>query len=82
VDPLPREFLAASQRLRRRIDPEGTLDIASKSAISRLRELLAEVKPLRVNFAALAIETSTAIRRSWPWRRSCTISTPMRRSAC
>ncbi len=49
--------------LRRRIDPEGTLDIASKSAISRLRELLAEVKPLRVNFAALAIETSTAIRQ-------------------
>jgi phosphoenolpyruvate carboxylase len=49
--------------LRRRIDPEGTLDIASKSAISRLRELLAEVKPLRVNFAALAIETSTAMRQ-------------------
>jgi len=49
--------------LRRRIDPEGTLDIASKSAISRLRELLADVKPLRVNFAALAIETSTAMRQ-------------------
>lgn len=49
--------------LRRRIDPDGTLDIASKSALSRLRELLADVKPLRVNFAALAIETSTAIRQ-------------------
>ncbi|WP_421837852.1 phosphoenolpyruvate carboxylase [Novosphingobium sp.] len=49
--------------LRRRIDPEGTLDLASKSALSKLRELLAEVKPLRANFAALAIETSTAMRQ-------------------
>ncbi|WP_295525105.1 phosphoenolpyruvate carboxylase [Novosphingobium sp. Chol11] len=49
--------------LRRRIDPEGTLDLASKGAISRLRELLADVQPLRVNFAALAIETSTAMRQ-------------------
>ena len=49
--------------LRRRIDPEGTLDLGSKSALSRLRELLAEVKPLRVNFGALAIETSTAMRQ-------------------
>ncbi|MDE2563680.1 MAG: phosphoenolpyruvate carboxylase [Sphingomonadales bacterium] len=49
--------------LRRRIDPEGTLDLASKSALSRLRELLAEVTPLRVNFAALALETSTAMRQ-------------------
>ncbi|WP_225206920.1 phosphoenolpyruvate carboxylase [Novosphingobium huizhouense] len=49
--------------LRRRIDPDATLDLSSKSAISRLRELLAEVRPLRVNFAALAIETSTAMRQ-------------------
>lgn len=49
--------------LRRRIDPEGTLDLGSKGALSRLRELLAEVQPLRVNFAALAIETSTAMRQ-------------------
>lgn len=49
--------------LRRRIDPDGTLDLASKSALSKLRELLAEVKPLRANFAALAIETSTAMRQ-------------------
>ena len=49
--------------LRRRIDPEGTLDLASKSALSKLRELLADVKPLRANFAALAIETSTAMRQ-------------------
>ena len=49
--------------LRRRIDPEGTLDLASKGALSKLRELLADVKPLRANFAALAIETSTAMRQ-------------------
>ena len=49
--------------LRRRIDPDGTLDLSSKGAISRLRELLAEATPLRVNFAALAIETSTAMRQ-------------------
>lgn len=49
--------------LRRRIDPEGTLDLASQGAAARLSELLAEVKPLRVNFAALAIETSTAMRQ-------------------
>lgn len=49
--------------LRRRIDPDGTLDLGSKSALSKLREILAEVKPLRVNFGALAIETSTAMRQ-------------------
>ena len=49
--------------LRRRIDPDGTLDLGSKGALSRLRELLAEVQPLRANFAALAIETSTALRQ-------------------
>ena len=49
--------------LRRRIDPEGTLDLGSKGALSRLRESLAAVKPLRINFAALATETSTAMRQ-------------------
>ena len=49
--------------LRRRIDPDNTLDLASKGAISRLREVLAEAQPLRVNFAALALETSTAMRQ-------------------
>lgn len=49
--------------LRRRIDPDAAMDLGSKSALSRLRELLAEVEPLRVNFAALAIETSTAMRQ-------------------
>ncbi|MFO1255544.1 MAG: phosphoenolpyruvate carboxylase [Sphingomonadaceae bacterium] len=49
--------------IRRRIDPEGTLDLASQAALVRMRELLAEAKPLRSNFAALAIENSTAVRQ-------------------
>jgi phosphoenolpyruvate carboxylase len=48
--------------IRRRIDPDGTLDLASQAALRKMRELLAEVKPLRSNFAALAIENSTAVR--------------------
>lgn len=49
--------------IRRRIDPEGKLDLASQAALMRMRELLAEVQPLRANFAALAIENSTAVRQ-------------------
>ena len=49
--------------IRRRIDPDGKLDLASQAALMRMRELLAEAKPLRSNFAALAIENSTAIRQ-------------------
>ncbi|HEY6868352.1 MAG TPA: phosphoenolpyruvate carboxylase [Novosphingobium sp.] len=49
--------------IRRRIDPEGKLDLASQAALVRMRELLAEAKPLRSNFAALAIENSTATRQ-------------------
>ncbi|MEQ1496159.1 MAG: phosphoenolpyruvate carboxylase, partial [Novosphingobium sp.] len=49
--------------IRRRIDPSGKLDLASQAALVRMRELLAEAQPLRSNFAALAIETSTAIRQ-------------------
>ncbi|WP_374410848.1 phosphoenolpyruvate carboxylase [Novosphingobium colocasiae] len=49
--------------IRRRIDPDGTLNLASQAALVRMRELLAEVKPLRSNFAALAIENSTAVRQ-------------------
>ncbi|MBW8783142.1 MAG: phosphoenolpyruvate carboxylase, partial [Novosphingobium sp.] len=49
--------------IRRRIDPEGKLDLASQAALVRMRELLAEARPLRANFAALAIESSTAIRQ-------------------
>ena len=49
--------------IRRRIDPDNTLDLASKGAVAALRDILAEVQPLRSNFAALAIESSTAIRQ-------------------
>lgn len=49
--------------IRRRIDPDGKLDLASQAALVRMREMLAEAKPLRTNFAALAIENSTAIRQ-------------------
>ena len=49
--------------IRQRIDPDGQLDLGSRGALVRLRELLAEVEPLRTNFAALAIESSTAIRQ-------------------
>ena len=49
--------------IRRRIDPDNTLDLASQGAIAALRDILAKVKPLRSNFAALAIESSTAIRQ-------------------
>jgi len=49
--------------IRRRIDPDNTLDLSSKGAMATLRDLLAKVKPLRSNFAALAIESSTAIRQ-------------------
>ncbi|MEO6093100.1 MAG: phosphoenolpyruvate carboxylase [Novosphingobium sp.] len=49
--------------IRRRIDPDGKLGLASQAALMKMRELLAEVKPLRSNFAALAIENSTAVRQ-------------------
>jgi len=48
--------------IRRRIDPDGTLDLASQAALMKMRELLAGAKVLRTNFAALAIENSTAVR--------------------
>ncbi|WP_271439267.1 phosphoenolpyruvate carboxylase [Pontixanthobacter luteolus] len=49
--------------IRRRIDPDNTLDLSSKGAMATLRDLLKKVEPLRSNFAALAIESSTAIRQ-------------------
>jgi phosphoenolpyruvate carboxylase len=49
--------------IRRRIDPDQKLDLASRSALLRLRSLLADVKPLRSNFAALSIEDTTALRQ-------------------
>jgi phosphoenolpyruvate carboxylase len=49
--------------IRRRIDPDNTLDLGSGTALKRMRALLADVKPLRSNFAALAIENTTALRQ-------------------
>ncbi len=49
--------------IRRRIDPDNTLDLGSRTALQRMRTLLEEVKPLRSNFAALAIENTTALRQ-------------------
>ncbi|HKX79150.1 MAG TPA: phosphoenolpyruvate carboxylase [Novosphingobium sp.] len=49
--------------IRRRIDPEARLNLSSQAALVRMRELLAEARPLRSNFAALAIENSTAVRQ-------------------
>ncbi len=48
--------------IRRRIDPDGKLDLASQAALVKMRELLAGAKVLRSNFAALAMENSTAVR--------------------
>ena len=49
--------------LRQHLPEREDLDMASKGAIVALRALLAEARPLRANFAALAIESSTAIRQ-------------------
>jgi phosphoenolpyruvate carboxylase len=49
--------------VRRKLDPNGQLDLSSKGAIVRIRRAIAEVAPHRSNFAALAIESSTAIRQ-------------------
>lgn len=49
--------------LRQHLPDREDLDLSSKGAISSLRALLAETQPLRANFAALAIESSTAIRQ-------------------
>jgi phosphoenolpyruvate carboxylase len=49
--------------IRRRIDPDNRLDLGSKTALIRMRALLKSVTPLRSNFAALAIENTTAVRQ-------------------
>ncbi|MEM7665889.1 MAG: phosphoenolpyruvate carboxylase [Pseudomonadota bacterium] len=49
--------------IRSQLHETPTLDLASKGAMATLRRMLAEVKPLRTNFASLAIESSTAIRQ-------------------
>ena len=52
-----------SNAIRRRIDPDNSLDLASRTALNRMRKLIEEVRPLRSNFAALATENSTALRQ-------------------
>ncbi|HTM94450.1 MAG TPA: phosphoenolpyruvate carboxylase, partial [Croceibacterium sp.] len=49
--------------VRRRLDPAADLDLASKGAVVQLSRAIADARPLRSNFAALAIESSTAIRQ-------------------
>jgi phosphoenolpyruvate carboxylase len=50
--------------IRRRLPPgEAGVDLASKSALTVLRQMVDEARPLRTNFAALATESSTAIRQ-------------------
>lgn len=49
--------------VRRRIGDDSGLAMNSRGALARLRRLIAEAKPVPVNFAALAIETTTAIRQ-------------------
>jgi phosphoenolpyruvate carboxylase len=68
--------------IRRRLDPEGELDLSSKGAVAYLRKAIAKVKPLRSNFAALATESSTAIRQFLAMAQICAMSTPTRRSGC
>jgi len=49
--------------IRRRL-PEGeSIDLASKGALATLRRMVEEARSLRTNFAALATESSTAIRQ-------------------
>ncbi|MGX7953704.1 phosphoenolpyruvate carboxylase [Tsuneonella sp. HG249] len=49
--------------IRRRLPDEHEIDVASRGALATLRSMLSEVRPLRANFAALAVESSTAIRQ-------------------
>ncbi len=49
--------------IRRRIDPDGNLDLASKGAVVHLNRAIEKIQPRRSNFGALAIEASTAIRQ-------------------
>ena len=49
--------------IRRRVDPDGNLDLSSKGAVVHLRRAINDLTPRRTNFGALAIEASTAIRQ-------------------
>ena len=50
--------------VRRRLGEDGEgVDLASKGALATLRAMVENARPLRTNFAALATESSTAIRQ-------------------
>ncbi|MGX7925152.1 phosphoenolpyruvate carboxylase [Tsuneonella sp. HG094] len=49
--------------IRRRLPDDHEIDIGSRGAIATLRAMLDGIVPLRANFAALAVESSTAIRQ-------------------
>lgn len=49
--------------VRRRLGDHDAIDLASKGALATLRRMVDEARPLRTNFAALATESSTAIRQ-------------------
>ncbi|MBK2942511.1 phosphoenolpyruvate carboxylase, partial [Klebsiella pneumoniae] len=50
--------------IRRRLGEDGEgVDLASKGALATLRAMVEGARPLRTNFAALATESSTAIRQ-------------------
>lgn len=49
--------------IRRRLGSDDNLVIESRSALSGLRRLIANIKSVDVNFANLAIETTTAVRQ-------------------
>jgi phosphoenolpyruvate carboxylase len=49
--------------IRSQLIEEDEFELVSATAIKRLQKLIKEVKPLRSNFAALAIETTTALRQ-------------------
>jgi phosphoenolpyruvate carboxylase len=49
--------------IRRRIDPDGNMDLASKGAMVHLSRAIEAITPLRSNFGALAIESATATRQ-------------------
>lgn len=49
--------------VRRRLGEDEGIDLASKGAIATLRAMVENAAPLRTNFAALATESSTAIRQ-------------------
>lgn len=49
--------------IRRRLADGTAIELASKSALAILRTMVDQAQPLRTNFAALATESSTAIRQ-------------------